>query len=54
MNEKQSDDYSQSMLQLMMERETEYSVDDPGLNVRLDPKTGRTQYAFQNPSSNAS
>jgi Integrase zinc binding domain len=43
MNEQQSDDYCQSMLQLMMERETEYSVDDRGLIVRLDPKTGRTQ-----------
>ena len=42
MNDQLPDDYCQSLLQLMMERETEYSVDDRGLIVRLDPKTGRT------------
>jgi hypothetical protein len=43
MKEQQSDDYCQSILQMMVEIETEYSVDDRGLIVRLDPKTGRTQ-----------
>jgi hypothetical protein len=43
MKEKKSDEYCQSLSQLMMEIETAYNVDECGLLVRLDSKTGLTQ-----------
>jgi Integrase zinc binding domain len=42
-NEKSFDAYCQSILQRMEQTESEFSIDDRGLIVRLDPNAYRTQ-----------